>query len=167
MVSYRRGTLDAACPNQRNSFFEGHLHKTWSGVVLHRSVAQVEWYVSSVCRLPPNLLMYAAFPRSSAAWIPSVPGRLKIYGAKIQVIPKRETHSGNLGRGCRYTKFEVNQTNIKWVMISAVPSVSSVHVELDDRLPSTAGRTDETTKLLSVLFFCSLFFFDFLQGQDW
>jgi hypothetical protein len=31
-------------------------------------------------------------------------------------------------------------------MISAVPSVSSVHVELDDRLPSTAGRTDETTK---------------------
>jgi hypothetical protein len=32
-------------------------------------------------------------------------------------------------------------------MISAVPSVSSVHVELDGRLPSTAGRTDETTKL--------------------
>jgi hypothetical protein len=31
-------------------------------------------------------------------------------------------------------------------MISAVPSVSSVHVELDGRLPSTAGRTDETTK---------------------
>ena len=31
-------------------------------------------------------------------------------------------------------------------MISGVPSVSSVHVELDDRLPSTAGRTDETTK---------------------
>jgi hypothetical protein len=33
-------------------------------------------------------------------------------------------------------------------MISAVPSVSSVHVELDGRLPSTAGRTDETTKLV-------------------
>ena len=32
-------------------------------------------------------------------------------------------------------------------MISAVPSVSSVQVELDGRLPSTAGRTDETTKL--------------------
>ena len=31
-------------------------------------------------------------------------------------------------------------------MISAVPSVSSVHVELDGRLPSTAGRTDVTTK---------------------
>jgi hypothetical protein len=31
-------------------------------------------------------------------------------------------------------------------MISAVPSVSSVHVELDGRLQSTAGRTDETTK---------------------
>jgi hypothetical protein len=35
-------------------------------------------------------------------------------------------------------------------MISAVPSVSSVHVELDGRLPSTAGRTDETTKLASL-----------------
>jgi hypothetical protein len=35
-------------------------------------------------------------------------------------------------------------------MISAVPSVSSVHVELDGRLPSTAGRTDETTKGRSV-----------------
>jgi len=34
-------------------------------------------------------------------------------------------------------------------MISAVPSVSSVHVELDGRLPSTAGRTDETTKLIT------------------
>ncbi len=33
-------------------------------------------------------------------------------------------------------------------MISAVPSVSSVHVELDGRLPSTAGRTDETTKFI-------------------
>ena len=33
-------------------------------------------------------------------------------------------------------------------MISAVPSVSSVHVELDGRLPSTAGRTDETTKFV-------------------
>ena len=31
-------------------------------------------------------------------------------------------------------------------MISAVPSVSSVHVELDGSLPSTAGRTDVTTK---------------------
>jgi hypothetical protein len=31
-------------------------------------------------------------------------------------------------------------------MISAVPSVSSVHVELVGRLPSTPGRTDETTK---------------------
>ncbi len=36
-------------------------------------------------------------------------------------------------------------------MISGVPSVSSVHVELDDRLPSTAGRTDETTKLTRML----------------
>jgi hypothetical protein len=35
-------------------------------------------------------------------------------------------------------------------MISAVPSVSSVHVELDGRLPSTAGRTDETTKVFGV-----------------
>jgi hypothetical protein len=35
-------------------------------------------------------------------------------------------------------------------MISAVPSVSSVHVELDGRLPSTAGRTDETTKLIKI-----------------
>jgi hypothetical protein len=33
-------------------------------------------------------------------------------------------------------------------MISAVPSVSSVHVELDGRLPSTAGRTDETAKIM-------------------
>ena len=31
-------------------------------------------------------------------------------------------------------------------MISTVPSVSSVHVELDGRLPSTAGRTDVTSK---------------------
>ena len=31
-------------------------------------------------------------------------------------------------------------------MISGVPSVSSVHVELDGRLSSTAGRTDVTTK---------------------
>ena len=31
-------------------------------------------------------------------------------------------------------------------MISSVPSVSSVHVELDGRLSSTVGRTDETTK---------------------
>jgi hypothetical protein len=36
-------------------------------------------------------------------------------------------------------------------MISAVPSVSSVHVELDGRLSSTADRTDETTKLLDDL----------------
>ena len=35
-------------------------------------------------------------------------------------------------------------------MISAVPSVSSVHVELDDRLPSTTDRTDETTKAVSL-----------------
>ena len=33
------------------------------------------------------------------------------------------------------------------IMISTIPSVSSVHVELDGRLPSTAGRTDVTTKL--------------------
>ena len=32
-------------------------------------------------------------------------------------------------------------------MISAVPSVSSVYVELDDRMSSTVGRTDETTKI--------------------
>jgi hypothetical protein len=32
-------------------------------------------------------------------------------------------------------------------MISAVPSDSSVHVELDGRMSSTAGRTDETTKV--------------------
>ena len=31
-------------------------------------------------------------------------------------------------------------------MISTVPSVSSVHVELDRRLSSTTGRTDVTTK---------------------
>ncbi len=31
-------------------------------------------------------------------------------------------------------------------MISTVPSVSSVHVELDVRLSSTADRTDGTTK---------------------
>ena len=36
-------------------------------------------------------------------------------------------------------------------MISAVPSVSSVHVELDVRMPSTAGRTDETTKIMETL----------------
>jgi hypothetical protein len=33
-------------------------------------------------------------------------------------------------------------------MISAVSSVSSVHVELDGRMSSTTGRTDETTKQL-------------------
>jgi hypothetical protein len=33
-------------------------------------------------------------------------------------------------------------------MISAVSSVSSVHVELDGRMSSTTGRTDETTKPL-------------------
>jgi hypothetical protein len=37
-------------------------------------------------------------------------------------------------------------------MISAVPSVSSVHVELDGRLPSTAGRTDETTKTPTLIY---------------
>ena len=42
-------------------------------------------------------------------------------------------------------------------MISAVPSVSSVHVELDGRLPSTAGRTDETTKSLNR---CDLVYFN-------
>jgi hypothetical protein len=31
-------------------------------------------------------------------------------------------------------------------MISTDPSVSSAHVEFDDMLPSTVGRTDETTK---------------------
>ncbi len=31
-------------------------------------------------------------------------------------------------------------------MISAVPSVSSVHVELDSSMSSTTGRTDVTTK---------------------
>ena len=36
-------------------------------------------------------------------------------------------------------------------MISVVPSVSSVYMELDGRVPSTAGRTDETTKLESTL----------------
>ena len=43
----------------------------------------------------------------------SVPDRLKILKGKIQVIPKRDTHLGNLGRGGRYTKFEENRTNIK------------------------------------------------------
>ncbi len=54
----------------------------------------------------------------------------------------------NPGRGGRSTKFEVNRTtdDIKWVMIFGVPSVSSVHVELDGRLSSTTDRTDETTK---------------------
>ena len=32
-------------------------------------------------------------------------------------------------------------------MISTDPSVSSAHMEFDDMLPSTVGRTDETTKL--------------------
>jgi hypothetical protein len=36
-------------------------------------------------------------------------------------------------------------------MISAVPSVSSVHVKLDGRLPSTAGRIDETTKFVEAV----------------
>jgi hypothetical protein len=62
-------------------------------------------------------------------------------------ISKRDTLYRNLGRGGRCTKFEVNRTNIKWVIIFGVLSVSSVHVELDDRLPSTVGRTDETTKI--------------------
>jgi hypothetical protein len=35
-------------------------------------------------------------------------------------------------------------------MISTVPSVSSVLVELDDRLSSTVGRIDETTKVASI-----------------
>ncbi len=41
----------------------------------------------------------------------------------------------------------INTHEREWVMISTVPSVSSVHVELDGRLPSTAGRTDVTTKV--------------------
>ena len=32
------------------------------GVVLHPSVAEVEWYAVSVCRLPPNLLSLTTFP---------------------------------------------------------------------------------------------------------
>jgi hypothetical protein len=44
-------------------------------------------------------------------------------------------------------------------MISAVPSVSSVHVELDGRLPSTAGRTDETTKSVSEVYRFLIFSF--------
>jgi hypothetical protein len=77
-------------------------------------------------------LLYVAFLQSFGctrhfpAGISSVPDRLKIYGEKIQVIPKRDTHSGK--------------------KISGVPSVSSVHVELDDRLQSIADRTDVTTK---------------------
>ncbi len=35
-------------------------------------------------------------------------------------------------------------------MISGVPSVSSVHVELDGSLPSTVGRTDVTTKVQGI-----------------
>ena len=34
-------------------------------------------------------------------------------------------------------------------MISTVPSVSSVHLKLDGRLPSPVGRTDETTKVVT------------------
>jgi hypothetical protein len=49
----------------------------------------------------------------SGSGISSVPGRLKILKEKIQVIPKRDTHLGNLGRGGRCTKFEENRTNIK------------------------------------------------------
>jgi hypothetical protein len=45
-------------------------------------------------------------------------------------------------------------------MISTVPSVSSVHVELDGRLPSTAGRTDVTTK------FSTTFLYSILDGDD-
>ena len=77
------------------------------------TVAEVEWYATSVCRVPPNLLRHTAFPRSDAAGISSVPDRLKIYVDKIEVIPKRDTNLGNLGRGDRCTKFEVNRTNIK------------------------------------------------------
>ena len=64
-------------------------------------------------RLPPNLLRHVTFPHSDAVGVSSVPDRLKLYGEKLQVIPKRDTHLVNLGRGDRYTKFEVNRTNIK------------------------------------------------------
>ena len=51
-----------------------------------------------------------------------------------------------MGKSSLIPKFEVNRTNIKVVMISVAPSVSSVHLEFDGRLSSTVVRTDETTK---------------------
>jgi hypothetical protein len=42
-------------------------------------------------------------------------------------------------------------------MISEVPSVSSVHAELDGRLSSTSGRTDETTKFEDMFEIHSIF----------
>jgi hypothetical protein len=36
---------------------------------------------------------------------------MKILKEKNQVISKRDTHLGNLGRGGRYTKFEENRTS--------------------------------------------------------
>ena len=68
----------------------------------------------------PNLLRHVEFAFSDVVQIEN----LKV---KNQVISKRDTQSGNLGRGGRYTKFEVNRTNIKGVMIfhSSVSFVSS------------------------------------------
>ena len=53
-------------------------------------------------RLPPNLLRHVTFPHSDAVGVSSVPDRLKLYGEKLQVIPKRDTHLVNLGRGGRH-----------------------------------------------------------------
>ncbi len=85
------------------------LWRSSTQIVLRSSSSSVSCsggVVSSFWMSPSSKpLIQAAFPRSVTPGISSVPGRLKIYCEKIQVIPKRDTHSGNLGRGCRYTKF--------------------------------------------------------------
>jgi hypothetical protein len=49
---------------------------------------------------------------------------------------------------------EEGAQNLKRIGPISSELVSSVHVELDGRLPSTAGRTDETTKVTT----CSVTF---------
>ena len=60
------------------------------------------------------------------------------------------TSSWRGGRGCRYTKFEVNRTNISWVKLPVDPSVSSGILVLDVRLTSVDVRADVTTKTLTL-----------------
>jgi hypothetical protein len=89
--------------------------------------------------VPVSLLVFRAFYASLCTFLQAILCRLP------PNLLRHTAFSRSVGERC--TKFEVNRTNIQWVMISAVPSVSSVHVELDGRLPSTVGRTDETTKV--------------------